>query len=330
MKITNLIRVLLIVLSLVMVLPLFACGNDNTNDTEETTTEAVENNQTTEGKDTDATEGGKDTDATEGGKDTDATEGGKDTDATEGGKDTDATEGGKDTDATEGGKDTDATEGGNDTDATEGGNDTENTENTDTDGENGDATETVTFFSAIETVFGNDATNPANVSIFQATADGNPAPFMGQSSVTVLGAGTPNLPAEGVAPIALDSATGFGGMFGFSGWGVFAGSVPANVSVSYQITDAEGNVLVEWTAVQEVIGAVVGARPDVDAVLPTLGYTGGGNAFSVTCIVNTTAYSADLAGQSVNFNFAYTTAGETETVYIPFVTVAGVVIPAVQ
>ena len=157
---------------------------------------------------------------------------------------------------------------------------------------------------------------------------------MGQSSVTVLRAGTPNLPAEGVAPIAFDCTAfdgAFNGCIGFAGWGVFEGSVPADVSVSYQITDAEGNVLVEWTAVQDILGPVVGARPDVDAVLPAMGFAESGNAFSVTCIVNTTAHSANFAGQSVNFTFAYTTAGEAEeVVYIPFVTFAGIVIPAAQ
>ena len=301
MKITNLIRVLLVVLSCVMVLSLFACGNEAGTDTEATTTEAADNNETTEG--------------------------GNATEATEGRNDTDVTEGGNDTEATEGSNNTEATEGGNDTQNTE----TNDTESTETDGESGDVIETVAFLSAIETVFGNDATNPANVTIFQATPDGNPAPIMGNSTVSVLGAGHPNMPAEGIAPIALDSPTGFGGMIGFAGWGVFEGSVPAEVSVSYQITDAEGNVLVEWTAVQDILGAgVVGARTDVDAVLPAMGVNYSGNAFSVMCIVKTTDHSAELGGQSVNFNFAYTTAGDTEAVYVHFATFAGIVIPAAQ
>ena len=190
-------------------------------------------------------------------------------------------------------------------------------------------TKSASFFTAIESVYGD---NGDNVIIFQATADGNPAPIMG-GVVYEYDNTKPYYPANGFSSIPADFPN-FGGMLGISGWGGYAG-VSANDGAAFRAVDAEGNVIVDWTPVTAILAnaGLALSTPAEDAVNAMLAgaYTDAKvQGIRFNHIINTLDYP-ELAGKTVDVTFAFTTAlGVDGDVYVPYFTIKSVSVPAAQ
>ena len=181
-------------------------------------------------------------------------------------------------------------------------------------------TKPASFFYAIESVYGNAGTE--GLTVFQATPDGNPAPIMGGAYLN-FAEGYTFYPADGFSPISLECTAydgAFNGMLGVQGWGGYLNGAVTD-GAAYKILDAEGNVLVDWTAIQPYLGAVNTARPDVAELLATLYTDGATEAMGFAHIIDFKPYTATLGGKTVNVVLAFTTAqGVDGDVYIPYAT----------
>ena len=189
----------------------------------------------------------------------------------------------------------------------------------------GDAiTKPASYFYAIETIYGNDTDE--NVVIFQADAE--TAPLMG-SQLFSYADGHPNYPANGYAPIAPDCQAldgAFNGMLGISGWVTYLNS-DVNDGAAFKILDAEGNVLVEWTAVQPLLGPNTN-RNDVSAAfnLAEIYPDGATTPIGFSHIIDTNPYYGILNGKTVTIVLAFAPA-QADGDYITYANIS-VVIPA--
>ena len=119
-------------------------------------------------------------------------------------------------------------------------------------------------------------------------------------------------------------------MLGVQGWcGYLNGAVTDGGA--YKILDTDGNVLVDWTAIQPYLGAVNTDRGTAVAELLATLYTDGATApIGFAHIIDFKPYTATFAGKTVNVVLAFTTAqGVDGDVYIPYANLT-VNIPAAQ
>ena len=367
MKITNLTRVLLLVLSVAMMLSLFACGN-GAETTEETTAAKAESNTTaatTAAPEKETTEKNDKVETTESEVDEDEITQAKDdtTDAAEATtvapETDDASENTVASETTVAPEATEGTAESSDTAESE----TEDTEETTEEkvvctnhsvtkwayANDGDAasklailsatctkcgetvTKEATFYVTIEYIYGNDKSNPGNVQLFPNAQDS--ALLMGSEMVT-LGPGRDKCPAEGVQPIAYDSATGFAGMFGICGWAGYVGS-STNDGAAFMAVDETGNVILDWTPVTGILESaglplVSAGGTEIDTTLAAAYTDATVSGIRFSHIIDVREYSL-LAGKTVDLIFAFVTnEGVAEDVYIPYLVIEDVQIPEAQ
>lgn len=193
------------------------------------------------------------------------------------------------------------------------------------------STKSASFYAAIEAIYGNDSGNASNVVLFQA--DATNAPIMGSTKVT-LGAGYDKCPAGGVHPIDYSSATGFAGMLGVSGWAGYVGS-SVNDGAAFMAVDQDGNVVLNWTPITGILSAAglnltAPAGDAVDSMLAGTYSDASVSGIRFNHIIDVRGYS-ELAGKTVDIIFAFTTSkGVDGDVYIPYLTIEDVQIPAAQ
>ena len=186
-------------------------------------------------------------------------------------------------------------------------------------------TKPASFIYSIESIFANDANNAQNVVIFQASE--SVAPIMGDSKLDFT-AGHPYYPAEGLAPINADFPS-YGGMIGVSGWGGYLNSTVSDYA-AFMITDETGTVLVDWTDMPVILDVII-PRDDVTVLLPSMYTDGFATGVGFYHIINVIPYADVIGGKTVNITFAFKTAqGVDGDVYIPYVTLNNVVVPAAQ
>lgn len=192
-------------------------------------------------------------------------------------------------------------------------------------------TKDATFYTSIESVFGNDSTNPTNVTLFQAGAD--LPPMMGSEMVT-LGAGKENCPADGIHPIAYDSTTGFAGLFGVGGWAGYLGSSTSD-GAAFMAVDETGNVILDWTPVTGILESaglplVSEGGEEINATLGNVYTDGTAGGIRFFHIIDARQYSL-LAGKKVDIILAFVTnQGVAEDVYIPYLVIEDMQIPEAQ
>ena len=186
-------------------------------------------------------------------------------------------------------------------------------------------TKPASFYLAVETIYGNVSNE--NVVVFQADAEIIPLMGLGQF---VFANGHANYPADGFSPIALDcTALGgaFNGMIGISGWTGYLGSSVGDSAV-FKVLDADGNELVGWTSLAQLTPNAGDAG--VDEFLAT-GYTDAAvNGYRFAHIVDFKPFWGMLNGKTVTVVMAFTTAqGVDGDVYIPYADIE-LVVPACE
>ncbi len=326
MKNTNLFRALMIALSLAMIFSLFACdkGQETTGETTAAATDEV--TTSAEATDTDAKETTAETSAEA--TDTDAKETTAETTAEV--TDTDAKETTVETQpAPTPCQHTDTTYSY----ASDGDDTTKLATLAEKCNECGEtvSTKDASFYASIEAIYGNDSGNASNVVLFQA--DTTNAPIMGSIKVT-LGAGYDKCPADGVHPIAYDSTTGFAGMLGVSGWAGYVGS-SVNDGAAFMAVDQDGNVVLDWTPITGILSAAglnltAPGGDAVDSMLAGIYSDASVSGIRFNHIIDVRGYS-ELAGKTVDIILAFTTSqGVDGDVYIPYLTIEDVKVPAAQ